>query len=156
MARPTKATPAKAKATSVKTVAAEEKTAKTVAAKAAVPEAEEKKTEKKAPAKATTAKTAAKPVEKTVEKTVEKAPVAEKKAAPAKETTAASVAEFYVEYGNAQVSVEKVIEDVKKTYAAEGNTDEIKSVKVYLKPEEQVAYYVVNDTVNGKIDVYFY
>lgn len=162
MAKTTKATAsAKTKATPVKAAATEEKTTKTVAAKVtAAPAAEEKKTTAKTSAvKAETAK-------------VEKAEKVEEKASAAKKTTtkkaetvekapvvtapAEAKAEVFVEFGNAQVSVDKVIEDVKKTYAANGGTEEIKSVKVYLKPEEHAAYYVINETVENRMDVYFF
>jgi len=32
-----------------------------------------------------------------------------------------------------------------------GNVDEIKKLSVYVKPEENAAYYVVNDKVQGRI-----
>ena len=32
-----------------------------------------------------------------------------------------------------------------------GNVDEIKKLSVYIKPEENAAYYVVNDKVQGRI-----
>ncbi len=129
------------------TKATEEKTtaAKTTAAKATA-------------AKTAEVKTAAVKPETTVEVKAEVKPAATK--APAKRTTAKKAAtevktELYVEFGGQQVFADKVIEDVKKTYAAQGGTDEIKSVKVYLKPEEQAAYFVVNDTINGRMDVFF-
>lgn len=131
--------------------------AKTTATKAAI---EEKKTAavKAAPAKAET-KVEVKAEVKATPVAEEKKPVAKRtcsKTTAAKTSAPAEVkADVFVEYSAAQVSVEKVIEDVKKTYAAEGNTEEIKSVKVYLKPEENAAYYVINETINGRMDVYF-
>lgn len=108
-----------------------------------------------------------------VETKVEAPVVEEKKAAPVaktaetKKTTAAKTtkaakteaevevkAEVVVEFAGVQVSVDEVIENVKKTFAAESN-EEIKSVKVYLKPEDHTAYYVINETIQGQMDVYF-
>ena len=33
------------------------------------------------------------------------------------------------------------------------NASEMKSVVLYLKPEDNAAYYVINDEVSGKIDL---
>ena len=79
------------------------------------------------------------------------APAAEVK----EEVKAEAKAEVYVEFGGVQVSLDEVVENVKKKFAAENNGEEVKSVKVYLKPQESVAYYVVNDTIENNMDVYF-
>ena len=71
------------------------------------------------------------------------------------EVKAEAKAEVFVEFNNAQESIDELVENVKKKFAADGNTEEIKSVKIYLKPEERTAYYVVNDTIHGQMDVYF-
>lgn len=139
---------AKTTASKTKTLAAEPKAAK-VSAPA------EKKAEEKTTAKTTAVKAAA-PV-KTASKSTAK--TAEKASAAIKDINAEKAdvkPEVFVEFGNAQVSIEKVAEDAKKKYAADGNKDEIKSLKIYLKPEEQLAYYVINDTVSDKMDVFFY
>ena len=74
----------------------------------------------------------------------------------AAEVKAAEVkAEVVVEFSGVQVSIDEVVENVKKTYAAQGNTDAVKSVKVYLKPQDQAAYYVINDEIEGRMDVFF-
>ena len=47
-------------------------------------------------------------------------------------------------------------EVVKETAAAEeapAKAEELKSLKVYVKPEEFTAYYVINDDVTGSIDL---
>ncbi len=141
------------KTTAAKTTkATEEKVApaaKTTAAKAAPVKAAEPVVEVKAetkPAAAevkTEAKAEAKPAVKTPTKKT-----AAKKAVETK-------TELYVEFGGQQVFTDKVAEDVKKTYAAQGGTDEIKTLKIYLKPEESAAYFVVNDTTEGRMDVFF-
>ena len=114
--------------------------------------------EKAAPAKASKTTKAAK-AEEVKEVKAEPVAAAEKKA-PAKTTKktakAAEVkAEVVVEFSGVQVSIDEVVENVKKTYAAQGNTDAVKSVKVYLKPQDQAAYYVINDEIEGRMDVFF-
>ena len=52
-------------------------------------------------------------------------------------------------FGGVQVSIEKVIADVKATYGKDA-----KNVAVYLKPEESKAYFVA-DGESGEMDVFF-
>ena len=108
--------------------------------------------EKKPAAKKSTKTTKAAKAVKEEVKEVAAAPVAE---VVKEEVKAEAKTEVFVEFNGVQESIDEVIENVKKTFAAEGNTDEIKSVKVYLKPQDSAAYYVVNDTIEGKMDVYF-
>ena len=131
-----------------KTTATEEK--KTTAAKTA-------KAETKATAAKTTKTAAAKT---TVAKTT--ATKAEEKAAPAKKPTAkkaaakAVEAKVYIEFNGAKVPVDEIVENVKATYKANGGNDEIKSLEVYVQPNESAAYFVVNGEPTGnKMDVYF-
>lgn len=87
------------------------------------------KAEKKAPAK--TARTAA-------PKAVKAAPVTE---------------DVFVQYGVMEWKTADLTEKAKAAYAAEGNAAAITSVKLYIKPEERKAYYVINDTATGSIDL---
>ena len=125
-------------------------------------EAAEKKETKVTKAAEKTTKAAAKPAEKVVEKAeVKKAEpkkAAAKKAAPAKKAPAKKAApkkpaeakvDFFVEFGGVQVSVEKVVADVKATYGKDA-----KEISVYLKPEESKAYFVA-DGESGEMDVFF-
>lgn len=65
---------------------------------------------------------------------------------------AAAKKEFFLQYGDCEVRMSdietRVYEDLqKKGYAR----TEIRSLQVYLKPEEKVAYYVVNQKETGKV-----
>lgn len=163
----TKATAKTTDETKVTTKATTKTTAKKATTKAAVatPATEEKKVvetavkveEKVEPAKVEIKEETSAKATKTTKSAAKTTKTATK---ATKTTKTASVkeevkAEVIVEYAGTQVSIEKVIEDVKKTFVAEGNTEEIKSVKVYLKPEEHAAYYVINDSIEGRMDVYF-
>ena len=127
-----KATEAKtAKAAADTAVAAkEEKAAKTVKETAKATEektvkAEPAKAEKKAPAKKAPAKKAAKPVE--------------------------TVQEVYFEYSGGQVLAEDIVGRIKEAYKSEGHRiSSIKTLQVYIKPDERKAYYVINDKAEGK------
>ena len=101
--------------------------------------AEKKAPAKKAPAKKTAEKKTAAPAAKTAEK---KAPV--KKAAKVEETV------------NFQFSgksytpddLMKIFKDVWK-YDMNGREEDIKNVELYVKPEENTTYFVVNGSITG-------
>lgn len=105
------------------------------------------------------AEAAAPKAEKAAPVKAEKAPA--KKAAPAKATKAAKaapkaaavVSEVYVQYGVMEWKTDELTEKAKAAYAAEGNTAAVASVKLYIKPEERKAYYVINDTATGSIEL---
>lgn len=115
-----KATTAKAEKAEVK---AEVKAAETKAAEAA----KEVKTETKAAAK-TTKKAAA------------------SKAKEVKETKVSVT----VEFNSKNTSIDAVVEAVKEAYKAEGNTDAVETIELYVQPENNVAYYVVNGKAESK------
>ena len=86
----------------------------------------------------------AKEVTKKVEKTV-KEKVAEVKAA-------AADPEVYVQYQGNESNLAVITERIKKQYVEEGHKEsDIKSLKIYLKPEDASAYYVINDNNSGKV-----
>ena len=68
--------------------------------------------------------------------------------APAKRTAAKTVkTALYVQYEGKEVSEKDLIAAEKKAYTKLGNkASDIKSLDIYVKPEEGVAYYVVNGT----------
>ena len=124
-------------------------------------EAAEKKEKKVTKAAEKVTKAAEKPAEKVVEKAEVKKAEPKKaaaKKAPAKKAPAKKAApkkpaeakvDFFVEFGGVQVSIEKVVADVKATYGKDAN-----EIAVYLKPEESKAYFVA-DCENGEMDVFF-
>ncbi len=123
-----------------------------------------KATTKTAAAKTTTAaKAEAKPATKAAAKTEEKAApekqatAAAKKPAAKKTTTAKETkTSVYIEFNGAKVAVDEVVENVKATYKANGGKAAIKTLEIYVKPEEQAAYFVVNGELEGnRMDVYF-
>lgn len=115
----------------IKVSAAEEK----VTAVEAAPVAEEVVTEKKKPGRKPGSKnntTAAKAEEKKNEKKDE----------------------VYVQFAGEEFVVEEVMDKAKATYIAEGHrASAIKSVRLYIKPEERKAYYVINEKAAGSIDL---
>ena len=138
-------------------------------------------TTKKTTAKKTATKVEA-PVEAEVVTTVE-TPAEEKTEAPAKKTTTKKTTtkstatktttakktttrkttkkateptvDFYVEFNGVQEQYATIVENVKKVYLAENEGAEITSVTVYLKPQENAAYCVINGENEFRMDVYF-
>lgn len=121
---------------------------------------EVKATEKKAVVtadKAETKKAAA--VKTAVEKkeTVKKEAAAKKetvkketaaKKAPARRTAAKKAedvkATVTIQFAGKEVVAKNILEEAKKAFAAANKGVEIKTIDIYVKPEENAAYYVVN------------
>lgn len=60
---------------------------------------------------------------------------------------------LFIEYGTNQVEDKTLIAKAKEAWTAEGNkVKDIKTLNIYVKPEENAAYYVINDNVDGKIE----
>ncbi len=93
-------------------------------------------TEEKAPAKKAVKKTAAK----------------EAKPATKKEAKAEVATSIFVEYQGDQYNMDKLIEAVKADWVAGGHRlSSIKTINVYIKPEDYTVYYVINDKTHGKV-----
>lgn len=138
----------------VKTAAKEasKSTVKETAVKEPVKEtaAETKAAEKVEAATKTVAKKAAEKVEAATKTVAKKA--AAKKAAPKKEELKPEV---YIQFQGQEAVVTEVIEKAKKQFEAEGHrASSIKSIQVYLKPEEYAAYYVINQKHAGRVNLF--
>lgn len=125
---------------------AEVKEVKPAEVKAAVKAEEEKVVEKAAEVKETVKATVKTAEKKTAQKKTTRKTTTKKEA---------SSTEVFVEFYGQQSSVESVEERVKAAFVAEGHkAGTIKSLKIYLKPEEQAAYYVINDKFAGRVDLF--
>ncbi len=82
---------------------------------------------------------------------MEKTKVATNKAEKVKETET----EVILQYRNYEVNMDDVTERVKAHYLAKGNkADAIENMQIYVKPEDFTAYYVINDDVVGKVNLF--
>lgn len=53
-----------------------------------------------------------------------------------------------------EINVEEVVDRVKDAYRAENpEGKEVKTLNLYVKPEDNAVYYVVNDSAAGRIDL---
>lgn len=115
-----------------------------VEAKAAAPEVkalveakaevktEAEKEEKKPAAKKAPAKKEEAPAEKAVKK------------APEKDT-----AKLFIEFGGNKFAADEIVEKCKAAYNADNSRKQVRSIEVYVKPEDNKAYYVVNGKADG-------
>ena len=91
----------------------------------------------KAEAKAEAPKAEAKKAEEPKKETAKKA--------PAKRTTEDIKTSVVVQFAGKEVTEKDLIAAVKKAYTKKGNkVGDIKTIEIYVKPEESAAYYVVN------------
>lgn len=102
-----------------------------------------------------------KPVEEkkpeAAKKAAEKKPAAEKKAAKtAKKAVKEELKpEVFIQFQGNEAVVGEAIEAAKAQFVAEGHrVSSIKSLQIYLKPEEYAAYYVINQKFAGKVDLF--
>ena len=123
------------------------------------------KTEKKTPAKATPKKAvkaekeekkeAAAEAKKRGPKPKTEAQKAEdaKKRAELKKAAANMVPEMFLQYQGGEVKLDALVEKAKEDFKSAHKRTPIVSLKMYLKPEDNAAYYVVNETSAGKVDL---
>lgn len=80
-----------------------------------------------------------------------------KKAAPAKKTAAktAMKQETYFQFGGLEITQSEIVEKAKEAFTADTGKalKDIKTLNVYVKPEDLAVYYVVNDEFTGKISL---
>lgn len=123
-----------------------------------------KRAAKKTEAAAKAVKSASVKAAETVKEAVEAV-----KAEPVKETTKKPVVrrttkkaaektvntEVFVQFNGKEVYAKDVVETVKKLWTEEmgKKAEELNDLKVYIKPEENRAYYVINGDVTGCIEL---
>ncbi|WP_173471718.1 DUF6465 family protein [Eubacterium ruminantium] len=62
--------------------------------------------------------------------------------------------DFYVEYFGKQVYKDELVDIAKKIWIDKGNKEsDLKTLDLYLKPEDNAVYYVFNNSENGSFIV---
>ena len=59
----------------------------------------------------------------------------------------------YIQYKGMEEGVEDLVAAARADYRTVHKRKPIESIKIYVKPEEYTAYYVINDTYFGKVDM---
>lgn len=55
-----------------------------------------------------------------------------------------------IQYAGKEFSEKELISRIKELWVAEGNKiKDIQTLNLYIKPEEQMTYYVINDSITG-------
>ena len=97
-----------------------------------------------------TAKTPKAPEAEKIQKAEKVEKKAEKKTAA--KPAAQKVEEVLIQFGGEEWNVEQLKQAAQAAYVAEGHrASTIKKLTVYVKPEERMAYYVVNDKITGSV-----
>ena len=143
------AAPVKVEAPAKKEAAKKEAPAKKEAVKKAAP-AKKEVAKKEAPAKKEAAKKAAPAKKEAVKKAAPAKKEAAKKEAPAKKAAAKKEA-IYVQFAGKSYSNDELLKIAKDVWVYDmgQKAADMKSVEIYVKPEESMAYFVVNGTENG-------
>lgn len=156
-------TPAKSVVTASEEKAVQAETPKTDDAKASVEtkKAAETPAEKKADTKPAEEKTAAvktgEPVKKpAAKKTTTRKTTTAKKTTTRKTATAKkaeTVTEVYVQYWGKEIHTSEVADRIKKIWTDDmgKKATDLKDLKIYIKPEDNGAHYVINGDVTGFI-----
>ena len=97
-------------------------------------------------------------VKETAQKAVKKATATTKKVA-AKKTAEKAVLqpEVFLQFDDngSHEAISEIVEKVKALYVAEGHRESsIKSLRVYMKPQEWKAYYVINNKIAGELPIF--
>ena len=148
---------AEAKKTEVKAEApkAEKKETKAVAKKPAVKKAAKPAAKKAEPKKET--KAAAKPAAKKATKPAAKKATAAKKPAAKKATAAKEEVKtnIVLQYGDKAVSYAELITNAKNKFQYDmgGDAEAVKKINLYVKPEENKVYFVMDNKVQGSYDL---
>lgn len=110
--------------------------------------------EKAAAAKEEAAKAVQAPAKKTAAPKKAAAKTATKTTKTVKAEKEAVSQNVYIQFAGKEIRMEDVTEQAKKAWVAEGHrASSLKSLDVYVKPEDSAAYYVVNGKAAGKIDL---
>ena len=119
-----------------------------VASVETTPEAPTKKTTRKTKSettKKTTKTTKAAKETVTVKEVIKEVPV---------EVVKVVTPQIFFQFAGTEIAAHTIIDQAQAAWVAAGNdANAIESVKVYVKPEEYAAYYVINETETGKIDL---
>lgn len=59
----------------------------------------------------------------------------------------------FIQLYDQEISEDDIIDKIKTKYYDEGHTELVKELNLYIKPEDNAVYYVVNGVSHGKVDI---
>ena len=98
-------------------------------------------------------------VEETVKRTKKGAKKAEEEARKVTESVKkaaqkVAVKEVFIQFAGAEYKESEILEKVEAAYKAEGHRlSAIRSMELYIKPEDGMAYYVINGKTTGSVEL---
>lgn len=141
------------KAVTAKVPAKEEKAAVKVEPKkeeAAVKEEAPKKRGRKPGSKNSTST-----AKKTTAKKAAKKTTAKKSAGRPSSKKEELAPEIYLQYNGGETVISDIVERIKQQFINEGHrAGNMKSLQIYMKPEENAVYYVINEKNAGKVNIF--
>ena len=77
--------------------------------------------------------------------------MAEKKEKKATKKKKAVKPDFYIQYGDKEIAAKAITERIKEIWTKEMENDlgDLKELQIYIKPEEDAAYFVINAEIKG-------
>lgn len=103
--------------------------------------------------KSATAKEVAAETVEAVKKTAKETATSVKNTAK-KEYTRAALKETYIQVDGCEYKESEILARVEQAYLEAGNKlTSMKNLQLYIKPEDNAAYYVINTDVTGKVDL---
>lgn len=109
--------------------------------------AETVKNEKSKTSEVTPVTVAAEETKVTSEATVADVKVKEAKKTPTRKAVSEPIIKCTIEYQGKNTTIRSIVDSI---IEAEGGKDTVKSLDIYIQPENDVAYYVVNGSEEGK------
>lgn len=59
---------------------------------------------------------------------------------------------LFIQYNGREIEEKEIVTSIKQSWTDSGNKiRDIKTLDIYLKPEENAVYYVINETESGKV-----
>lgn len=102
-----------------------------------------------------TAEVKAEPEKKTAARktTTRKKTSAKKGAKRGPKPAAERTVELHVQYGGREIAYTDLVNRIKEMWKEQGKREtSLKSLNIYVKPDEFKAYYVINEEITGEID----
>lgn len=72
---------------------------------------------------------------------------------PVPEVKAELTEEMVLQFGENEVSITAISDKVKRSYEEGGNEGKLNNIKIYVKPEDNRAYYVANGEIEGSVEL---
>ena len=61
--------------------------------------------------------------------------------------------DMVLQFGEHVVSMAAISDKVRQSWKENGNEGELREIKIYVKPEDNKAYYVINKEIAGDVDL---